>query len=156
MKAMLGLVNGLVTTRNMLRAKSLVAMGRPKRGGLRWVRRVLTGSKGRWLMVATLFGFAMPWQRALYALILVVVALFQTTKVSLLLCCNDTPADYRHPPRKVNAHTKRTQQQKKLRCKLYATPFANTSRRAKRNPRLRTPSPNLRLITEITVSTFQR
>jgi prepilin-type N-terminal cleavage/methylation domain-containing protein len=72
-----------------------------------------------------------------------------------LLCCNDTPADYRHPPRKVNAHTKRTQQ-KKLRCKLYATPFANTSRRAKRNPRLRTPSPNLRLITEITVSTFQR
>jgi hypothetical protein len=85
MKAMLGLVNGLVTTRNMLRAKSLVAMGRPKRGGLRWVRRVLTGSKGRWLMVATLFGFAMPWQRALYALILVVVALFQTTKVSLSL-----------------------------------------------------------------------
>jgi len=53
---MLGLVNGLVTTRNMLRAKSLVAMGRAKRGGLRWVRRVLTGSKGRWLMVATLFG----------------------------------------------------------------------------------------------------
>jgi hypothetical protein len=35
MKAMLGLVNGLVTTRNMLRAKSLVAMGRAKRGGLR-------------------------------------------------------------------------------------------------------------------------
>jgi len=56
MKAILGLVNGLVTTRNMLRAKSLVAMGRAKRGGLRWVRRVLTGSKGRWLMVATLFG----------------------------------------------------------------------------------------------------
>jgi hypothetical protein len=51
MKAMLGLVNGLVTTRNMLRAKSLVAMGRAKRGGLRWVRRVLMGSKGRWLAV---------------------------------------------------------------------------------------------------------
>jgi hypothetical protein len=51
MKAILGLVNGLVTTRNMLRAKSLVAMGRAKRGGLRWVRRVLTGSKGRWVAV---------------------------------------------------------------------------------------------------------
>jgi hypothetical protein len=57
---------------------------------------------------------------------------------------------------KPTTHTKRAQPQKKLRCKLYTTPFANTSRRAKRNPRLRTPSPNLRLITEITVSTFQR
>jgi len=56
MKAMLGLVNGLVTTRNMLRAKSLVAMGRAKRGGLRGIRRVLIGSKGRWLIAATLFG----------------------------------------------------------------------------------------------------
>jgi DNA-directed RNA polymerase specialized sigma24 family protein len=56
MKAILGLVNGLVTTRNMLRAKSLVAMGRAKRGGLRGIRRVLMGSKGRWLIAATLFG----------------------------------------------------------------------------------------------------
>jgi hypothetical protein len=47
MKAMLGLVNGLVTTRNMLRAKSLVAMGRVKRGGLRGIRRVLMGRRGR-------------------------------------------------------------------------------------------------------------
>jgi hypothetical protein len=39
---------------------------------------------------------------------------------SLLLCCNDTPADYRHPPRKVNAHTKRTQQQKN--CGASCTP----------------------------------
>jgi len=86
MKAMLGLVNGLVTTRNTRGGgKSTAVVGRAKRGGLRWVRCVLTGSKGRWLMVATLFGFAMPWQRALYALILVVVALFQTTKVSLSL-----------------------------------------------------------------------
>jgi YD repeat-containing protein len=37
-----------------------------------------------------------------------------------LLCCNDTPADYRHPPRKVNAHTKRTQQQKN--CGASCTP----------------------------------
>jgi hypothetical protein len=61
--------------------KSPAVVGRAKCGRLRWVRCVLTGSKGRWLMVATLFGFAMPWQRALYALILVVVALFQTTIV---------------------------------------------------------------------------
>ena len=40
--------------------------------------------------------------------------------VLLLLCCNDTPADYRHPPRKVNAHTKRTQQQKN--CGASCTP----------------------------------
>jgi hypothetical protein len=81
MKAMLGLVNGLVTTRNTRGGKSPAVVGRAKCGGLRWVRCVLTGSKGRWLMVATLLGFAMPWQRALYALILVVVALFQTTIV---------------------------------------------------------------------------
>jgi hypothetical protein len=37
-----------------------------------------------------------------------------------MLCCNDTPADYRHPPRKVNAHTKRTQQQKN--CGASCTP----------------------------------
>jgi RHS repeat-associated protein len=74
----------------------------------------------------------------------------------LMLCCNDTQSDYRHPLLKAH-HTHQTRTTtKKLRCKLYTTPFANTSRRAKRNPRLRTPSPNLRLITEITVSTFQR
>jgi hypothetical protein len=56
MKAILGLVNGLETTRNTRGDKSPAEMGRAKRGGLRWVRRVLTGSKGRWLMVATLFG----------------------------------------------------------------------------------------------------
>jgi probable HAF family extracellular repeat protein len=76
--------------------------------------------------------------------------------VGNLLCCNDTQSDYRHPLLKAH-HTHQTRTTtKKLRCKLYTTPFANTSRRAKRNPRLRTPSPNLRLITEITVSTFQR
>jgi hypothetical protein len=85
MRAMLGWVNGFVTTLNTRGDKSPAEMGRAKHGGLRWVRCVLTGSKGRWLMVATLFGFAMPWQRALYALTLVVVALFQTTKVSLSL-----------------------------------------------------------------------
>ena len=37
-----------------------------------------------------------------------------------MLCCNDTPADYRHPPRKVNAHTKRTQQPKN--CGASCTP----------------------------------
>jgi hypothetical protein len=37
-----------------------------------------------------------------------------------MLCCNDTPADYRHPPRKVNAHTKRTQPQKN--CGASCTP----------------------------------
>jgi len=73
-----------------------------------------------------------------------------------MLCCNDTQSDYRRPPLKLH-HTHQTHTTtKKLRCKLYTTPFANTSRRAKRNFRLRTPSPNLRLITEITVSTFQR
>jgi hypothetical protein len=75
---------------------------------------------------------------------------------TFMLCCNDTQSDYRHPLLKAH-HTHQTRTTtKKLRCKLYTTPFANTSRRAKRNPRLRTPSPNLRLITEITVSTFQR
>ena len=51
MKAMLGLVNGFVTTLNTRGDKSPAEMGRAKRGGLRWVRRVLTGNRGRWLAV---------------------------------------------------------------------------------------------------------
>jgi hypothetical protein len=47
-----------------------------------------------------------------------------------------TQSDYRHPLLKAH-HTHQTRTTtKKLRCKLYTTPFANTSRRAKRNPRL--------------------
>jgi hypothetical protein len=51
MKAMLGLVNGFVTTLNTRGGKSPVATGRARRGGLRWVRRVLTSNRGRWLAV---------------------------------------------------------------------------------------------------------
>ena len=56
MRAILGLVNGFVTTRNTRAGKSLAVVGRAKRGGLRGIRRVLMGSKGRWLIAATLFG----------------------------------------------------------------------------------------------------
>ena len=50
MKAILGLVNGFVMTQNTRgRGKSPVVVGRAKRGGLRGIRRVLMGSKGRWL-----------------------------------------------------------------------------------------------------------
>jgi hypothetical protein len=44
----------------------------------------------------------------------------EVKKEPTMLCCNDTPADYRHPPRKVNAHTKRTQPQKN--CGASCTP----------------------------------
>lgn len=51
MKAILRLVNGLMTTRNTRAGKSPAVVGRAKRGGLRGIRRVLMGSKGRWLAV---------------------------------------------------------------------------------------------------------
>jgi len=49
----LGLVNGFVMTQNTRGGggKSPALVGRAKRGGLRGIRRVLMGSKGRWLAV---------------------------------------------------------------------------------------------------------
>jgi hypothetical protein len=79
----------------------------------------------------------------------------QTQNYCEMLCCDDTQSDRRPPLKAHHTHQTSTTTQQ-LRCKLSTTPCANTSRRAKRNPRLRTPSPNLRLITEITVSTCQR
>jgi len=59
-------------------------------------------------------------------------------------------------PSKPTTYTKHTQSQKKLRCKLYTTPFANTSQPTKRTRRLQTPAPNAHLITKITIPTCQR
>jgi hypothetical protein len=47
MKAILRLVNGLMTTLNMRGGKSLAVVGRAKRGGLRGIRRVLMRRRAR-------------------------------------------------------------------------------------------------------------